>query len=216
MIRHIHFYIIGSKPETAFVAIDKIPFDKIYILNNESEDFKHYEERVFEGFRGIGKDVGIIRANPFDYHEVYNKVKDIADKEIFENPNAFFHMNITMGPRPGVCALSSVAHSYNSDLYYIQEGVYSDTHQDKLMRIPIENFSIIYELKKKPKTLETLLFFNNKSVVSNSELIKFVGSPTGLSYHTKYLSNNGLIERDGIRNANWFLTDLGNQIIKRL
>ncbi|MBO4552188.1 MAG: hypothetical protein J5673_03205 [Candidatus Methanomethylophilaceae archaeon] len=216
MTRHIHFYIIGSKTETAFIAIDKIPLNKIYVLNNDSEDFRRYEDEVLAGFEGIRKMVEVIRVDPFDYRKVYNKVKEIADKEVSEDPDVMFHMNITMGPRPAVCAFDSVAHSYDSDLYYIQEGVYSDTHQDKLIRIPIENFSIIYELKKKPKTLDVLMCFNGKNKVSNSELVSFIGSATGLSYHTKYLSENGLIKRDGIRNANWSLTDLGNQVIKRL
>ena len=125
-------------------------------------------------------------------------------------------MNITMGARPGTCALDSIAHSYNSDLYYIQESIFSESGRDELKVIKIENFTIILDLKKKPATLDVFMRFAEKSSISNSELSDYVGSPTALSYHTKYLSGNGLIARNGIRNAVWSLTDLGNQVIKRL
>lgn len=216
MERHVHFYIVGSKPETAFIAVDKMPIDKMYVLNNGSEQFQCFEKEVVSGFKGIRKPVEVARVNPFDYYEVYNKVREIADREILEYPDTVFHMNITMGPRPGTCALDSIAHSYNSDLYYIQEGIYSDSGQDELKRIKIDNFTIILELKKKPATLDLFLRFLQNSSISNSELADYLGSLTALSYHTRYLSEHGLIERDGIRNAVWSLTDLGNQVIRRL
>ena len=75
MERHVHFYIIGSKPETAFVAVDKMPLDKMYVLNNDSDDYRGFEDEVVKGFKGIRKDVEVVRANPFDYYDVYNRVK---------------------------------------------------------------------------------------------------------------------------------------------
>ncbi|MDY0236925.1 MAG: DUF6293 family protein [Gudongella sp.] len=216
MERHVHFYIVGSKPETAFIAVDKIPLDKMYVLNNDSKDFSGYEDEVVSGFHGIKKQVEVVRANPFDYYDVFQKAKAIADRELSENPDVFFHMNITMGARPGACALSNVAYSFHSELYYIQEAPYSPTKKDELIRIGIDNLSIIYELKKKPKTLEVLLRFIDSDCIPNSELVEVIGSPTSLSYHTKYLCDNGLIERDGIRNAKWRITDLGSQVLKRL
>jgi|GEM_PF-2662638 len=216
MEHHVHFYIIGSKPETAFIAVDKMPLDKMYVLNNDSELFSSFEKEVVSGFKGIRKPVEVVRVNPFDYYDVFNRVREIADREVSGNPETVFHMNITMGPRPGTCALDSIAHSYNSDLYYIQEGIYTESGRDELKVIRIENYTIILELKKKPATLDVFMRFIEKNSISNSELSDYVGSPTALSYHTKYLSSNGLIERNGIRNAVWSLTDLGSQVIKRL
>ncbi len=216
MERHVHFYIVGKKPETAFIAIDRIPLDKIYVLNNDSEEFKKYEDEVVSGFKGVRKDVEVLDVNPFDYHDVYKKFQETADMEVSMNLDVFFHMNITMGPRPGTCALDSVAHSFDSDLYYIQEGIYTESGRDELKVIKIENFDIILELKKKPATLDLFLHFDKEESISNIKLAEYAGSSTKLPYHTKFLFDNGLIDRKGIRNAVWSLTEFGERVIKRL
>ena len=193
--------------------------DKIYLLNNDNEDFVAVEDEIRRGFSAFPLD-GIVTANinPFDYDSVFKTVIDLFNMESDNHSEeVIFHINFTMGTRITVGAMCSAAYSINADLYYIQESIYSPTGKDELIRIQIENIDELTDLKSKKQILETFRKFSDRKPKTNEELIGSLKSPASLSYHTRYLSNAGLIKRfNGIRNGSWMLTEKGEQVMKRI
>ncbi len=219
MIYDVHIISIGKKAETAFNVIGSdLKFNKIYLLNNDSEEYVAVENEIRDAFENFPLD-GIVTAkiNPFDYDDVFKTVVDLYHKELEEHPEGVqFHINFTMGTRVAVAAMCSAAYSINADLYYVQESIYSDTGKDKLIQIQIENLNELVELKSKRKILETFRLFSDGKPKTNGELIGPTESASNISYRTAYLCKAGLIERTRVREGQWSLTDKGKQVMKRI
>lgn len=220
MTYHVHIISVGSKSETAFHVIRSgMEIDKIYLLNNDNEKFVEVENEIRKGFEILNLDDIITESiKPFDYDDVFNKILDIYHKESEEHQDeVIFHINFTMGTRITVGAMCSSAYLINADLYYIQEGIYTASGKDELIRIPIDNIKELSELQNKPQTLEVFLRFSDFQPKTNEEIIGSLKSPSNLTYHTNYLLKIGAIQRMGsVRNVKWVLTEKGERMIKRL
>lgn len=220
MVYHVHIISVGSKSETAFNVIRSgMEIDKIYLLNNDNPNFIKVEKEIRDGFKKIPLD-GIITESikPFDYDDVFNKILNLYRNELKEHPDGvIFHINFTMGTRITVGAMCSSAYLINADLYYIQEGIYSSSGRDELIRIPIDNIKELSELQNKPQTLSVFLRFSDFQPKTNEDIIGSLKSPSNLTYHTNYLQKIGAIQRKGsVRNVEWILTEKGERMIKRL
>lgn len=220
MTYHVHVISVGKKAETAYHVIrSDIKMDKIYLLNNDEEGYVAVEDEIRNTFKAFPLD-GIITAkiNPFDYDSVFKTIIDLYNMEVDNHSeDVLFHINFTMGTRITAGAMCSAAYSINADLYYIQESIYSKTGNDELIRIQIENINELTDLKSKKQVLETFRKFSDRAPKTNEELMGSLKSPGSLSYHTKYLSNAGLIKRfNGVRNGSWILTEKGEQVMKRI
>ncbi len=220
MAYHVHLISIGKKAETAFNVIKSdMKMDKIYLLNNDKEEYVAVENEVRDVFSKFPLD-GIITANinPFDYDDVFKTVIELYNMEYEYHPEGVvFHINFTMGTRITVGAMCSAAYSINADLYYVQEACYSPTGKDELIRIQIENIKELTDLKSKKQILDTFRKFSDRGPKTNEDLIGSLKSPSSLSYHTSYLSKAGLIKRfNGVRNGSWILTEKGEQVMKRI
>ena len=217
MVFHVHIYNVGKVPDTAFSVLHSdIPLDKLYLLNNENPEYLEVEETIRSHFEQAGIEVLTRRIDPFEYHNVYNSVIEIYNKESKEHDDVKVHINFTMGTSIVVGAVCSAAYSINADLYYIQESKYSNTGRDEVIRIEVENNSDLVELKRKEKTLGVFMKFIDRKPKSNPELMTGLKSAASLTYHTRYLSSKGLIERDGLRDTVWKLTPKGERTINRL
>ena len=217
---HVHIISVGKKAETAFHVIKSdMKMNKIYLLNNDNEEYVTVEEEIRDTFNKFPLD-GIITAkiNPFDYDSVFKTIIDLYNIEMELHPEGvIFHINFTMGTRIAVGAMCSAAYSINADLYYIQEACYSPTGKDELIRIQIENINELTELKSKPQILKTFRKFSDRKPKSNKDLKSETMSASNLSYQTSYLSKAGLIKRfDGVRDGSWILTEKGEQVMKRI
>ncbi|WP_400204137.1 HFX_2341 family transcriptional regulator domain-containing protein [Methanomethylophilus alvi] len=220
MVYHVHLISVGKKAETAFNVINsEIRMDKIYLLNNDNEEYVAVENEIREVYSKFPLD-GILTAkiNPFDYDNVFKTVLDLFALESECHPEGvIFHINFTMGTRIAVAAMSSAAYSINADLYYIQEACYSPTGKDELILIPIENIEELSELKSRKHVLKTFMKFSDREPKTSSDLMGELKSAGSLSYHTTYLSKAGLIKRfGGVKNGSWVLTEKGEQVMKRL
>ena len=217
---HVHIISVGKKAETAFNVIrSDIKMDKIYLLNNDNEEYVAVENEIRDVFSKFPLD-GIITANinPFDYDNVFKTVIDLYNMEVDDHPDGvMFHINFTMGTRIAVGAMCSAAYSINSDLYYVQEACYSSTGKDELIRIQIDNIKELMDLRSKKQILETFRKFSDRKPKTNDDLKGSLKSGSSLSYHTSYLSKAGLIKRfNGVRNGSWILTEKGEQVMKRV
>ncbi len=219
MTYHVHLYNVGQKPDTAFSVLrTDIPMDKLYLLNNEKTEYVTVENQIREKFEGMGLDgVEKLRIRPFDYRSVFNAVLDAYKRECEEHDDVRFHINFTMGTSIMVGAVCSAAYSINADLYYVQEGIYSDSGKDEVIRIEIESLEDEFELRNKKQTLAVFQRFADRAPKSNENLMGGLKTSASLTYHTRYLSEKGLIKREGsVRNTRWMLTAKGEQLIKRL
>ena len=218
MTYHVHLYNVGLKPDTAFNVIrSDIPMDKLILLNNDNPECEKVEKIIEERFEQFPIKVENADINPWDYHNVFNKVLELYRKECRTHGDVRFHINFTMGTSIVVGAVCSAAYSINADLYYIQEKCYSGIGEDRLIRIDVENIDELMELKSKKKILKTFMTFKDGRPKTNKELRGESLSPSTLSYHTSQLQKIGLIEREGsVRNANWILTEKGKQVMNRL
>ncbi len=219
MTYHVHLYNVGKSPDTAFSVIKtEIPMDKLYLLNNDNPEYVAVEDAIRKKFEGMGLDgIETLKINPFDYRDVFNAVLDTYKRECESHGDVRFHINFTMGTSIVVGAVCSAAYSINADLYYIQESIYSRSGKDEIIRIEVESFEEEFELRNKKQTLEVFLRFLDRKPKSNTDLIGGLRSPSSLTYHTRYLSEKGLIERKGsVRNTEWTLTRKGEHLIKRL
>lgn len=217
MTYHVHLYNVGQDPETAFDIIrSDIPLDKLILLNNRNPEYVEVENIIRAGYEQFPIEVEVANINPWDYHDVFNKVIDLYRKECGDHGDVRFHINFTRGTRIAVGAVCSAAYSINADLYYIQEKCYAGTDDDKLIRIEIENLDELIELKSKTKIMKTFLKFRDNKSKTNRDLCGTM-SPSALAYHTSQLQKIGLIEReDSVRNTRWILTEKGKQFMNRL
>ena len=122
MTYHVHLYNVGLKPDTAFNVIrSDIPMDKLILLNNDKPEFEKVEKIIKERFEQFPIKVEKANINPWDYHNVFNKVLELYREECRTHGDVKFHINFTMGTSIVVGAVCSAAYSINADLYYIQE-----------------------------------------------------------------------------------------------
>lgn len=197
MTYHIHLYNVGKSPETAFHVIrSDIPMDKLYLLNNDKPKYMEVEEKIREKFEGMGLDgVETLKINPFEYRDVFNAVLETYRKECEEHDDVRFHINFTMGTSIVVGAVCSAAYSINADLYYIQEGIYSESGKDEIIKVEIDSFEDEFELRNKKQTLTVFQRFADGKPKSNEDLMGSLRSQASLTYHTRYLCEKGLIRR---------------------
>lgn len=216
---HVHLYNVGLKPDTAYKVIGSgIPIHKIYLLNNKKDEYLEVEDQIRDRFRDTSIIVEKAEINPWDYHQVFDTVLRLYEEECGQHKgeNVKFHVNFTMGTSIVVGAVCSAAHCIDADLYYVQEGCYSESGKDELITIRINSYEEIVELKSRPQTLAILLKMSEDKALSNDELRGSISKPN-LSYHTRYLLDKGLIAREsGVRNVKWILTEKGKIVRKRL
>ena len=83
MVYHVHLISIGKKAETAFNVINSdIKMNKIYLLNNDNEEYMSVENEIRDAFSKFPLD-GVVTAkiNPFDYDDVFKKVLSLFEFE---------------------------------------------------------------------------------------------------------------------------------------
>ena len=98
-----------------------------------------------------------------------------------------------------VGAVCSAAYSINADLYYVQEGTYSDSGRDEVIRIEIESLEEEFELRNKKQTLAVFQKFTDGKPKSNEDLIGSLHSKSSLTYHTRYLYEKKTNQTEGLR-----------------
>lgn len=214
MVYDIHISGVGEEADTTFnILMEGIPMKKLYLLNNDREQFLSIEREIIDKLNSIGfENIVVKRIDPFDYQNVYDTVLKISKEELGSHSDARFHLNITRGTNIMAGAMCSASYLMNSDIYYVKAANYSETNQEELISIEVESFPEL-ELLKTKESYSLFLKFKNKEEIKNIDLkVEF----KSLTYKTKELSDYGLIEKIGSKNCVWRLTNKGKIVLKRI
>lgn len=222
-MRDIHIVTVGFDPKPSLETLCcKFPKDKIYLLNDRTDDkAKNSENLIIQALEKVEQiEYEVVPIECYNFQQIYDKVIEISDNETKRYRKCRFHINFSRGTGIVVGAVCSAAYEINADLYYSKIGAVDDDTpvNERIIHIDIESDYPLKLLKGTRKEV-FLKFKSHMDGISNEELIQLCEfkNPSGLTYHTKKLQEDNLIERrtDGQKDY-WILTGKGKKTIKRL
>ncbi len=203
MSRAIHLCIGGNDGNVLSALVSGgLPMQEMCILRGCDPDGT---VGLAEGLKSIGfRRIRIIVTDLGDYNRVFDSVCSVCSGY----DDARFYVNIGMGDPVSVSAMTSAAQSFDSLLYYVKD--------DRAVTIQSDSLPEMAELKSKRKVLETFLRFRGKPRITNRDLMGSL-SNSALTYHTRMLSDMGLISKEGsAKTPIWVLTNKGEQMLRRI
>ena len=218
---HVHIITVGFDPEPSMdISGSGIPADVAYLLNDPNDERANQSCKIIaDHIRSGNIGLHICEIDCYDFHSIYNKVIEIAEKEKNEHRNIMFHINFSRGTAIAVSAVCCAAFEINSQLYYVKfkKGEPLLSIKDRVIPIDIENIHDQVNLTKRGEEIFNL--FKGREVISNTELgqLSGISSKGSLSRHTSKMEKLGLIECkiDG-KQKTWIVTGKGVKILKRL
>lgn len=222
----IYITNIGTKTAPVFQGMGDFNPDKVVLVNSRksidmadgTHDYGDTEHEIRKALDIAGlTDIETLVVEPYDYHDVYNKVKDLTSNEKENHPGCRFRINMTMGTHVMAAAVCAVAYVTHSELCYVKRAEYNASRKDELVMIDIENQDELAKLKKLEKTMEVFkTILSGKSRNEDLRAALKMGKST-LSYHISILKEHGLImNQKSARNQVWVITKKGEETIKRL
>ena len=219
---HVHIACIGDiKEPTMAIVRSGTGIDEVVLLNNNNSEYvqrqKEIEETLKESFipRIVSEEIDI-----FDFQMITKKLIDIVKRCRTEHPGCTIHFNITAGTNIVGSAMCVVAMRFqNTDIYYQKWKKHDPKlENDKVIHVELADDKSLGMLLRQEKTADILRLFAETDVIEHRDLLNRSGmKPSTLSYHTKKLTESGLINRGGSnrRTPTWNVTEKGAAVLER-